>query len=226
LDKAKIIKAYEANIDDLNNNIDLYLEKTKQVANDFGGPSIYFHKEAIKECQIEFLGKRHLDMIYAMLPSWGMHRMGKTDTKVVEYDVFVNQIISNKDILCNLCGKDMNNADINLLSDLLVNKLHLSTSNAHLVSSSKVLHHILPHLISPIDRQYSINFMKISQYKNCDEREYAEIFINGMYKFLKKQKENLLKNINTVFNTSLTKLYDNLIMVYIKNKNQKAVPKT
>jgi hypothetical protein len=112
MDKEKTIKACEVNINNLCNNIDFYLEKTKQVANDFGGPSIYFHKEAIKESQTEFLGKRHLDMIYAVLPSWGMHRMGNTNTKVVEYDNFVSQINSNKDILHDLYTKDINNVKI------------------------------------------------------------------------------------------------------------------
>jgi hypothetical protein len=219
VDKQKHIKAYEANMADLCKNLDYFLGKTRQVAQDFGGPSIYFHKEAINESRKDFLGGRHLDMIYAMLPSWGMHRMGNTNTKVVEYDDFINQISSNKDVLFHLYNKNMNNVDIHLLSDLLINKLHISISNARLVSSSKVLHHIIPHLISPIDRQYSMKFLKINQYNNYDEKDYAEIFISGMYKFIEQQGNKLEKYIDDKFNTSLTKIYDNLIMVYIKNKN-------
>jgi len=42
---------------------------------------------------------------------------------------------------------------------ILLLQLRVSISDVFLVSSSKVLHHIIPNLICPIDRQYSIRFM-------------------------------------------------------------------
>jgi hypothetical protein len=61
--------------------------------------------------------------------------------------------------------------------------------------------------------------MKINQYNNCDESIYAEVFITAMYKFLNGHKEKMIHYIDTDFNTSLTKIFDNLVMVYIKNNN-------
>ena len=220
-------KSFEENLIDLENNLPLYLAKTTDVGKDFGGPSIYFHKEAIKEITIEFLGKRHIDMIYAMLPAWGMHRMGEeSKTKVVDYDQFVLQIDKIKLNLIDLKNKHISEI---IASDILalLKELRVSVSDAFLVSSSKVLHHIIPNLICPIDRQYSIRFM---QQKKGDfdkstiqlnyEYAYAEIFINSMILFINKHELILKEHINSEFNTSITKIFDNLLMVYVKNNRK------
>lgn len=47
-----------------------------QANNSFLGPSLYFSQEALKACQTDFLGERHIEMVYATLASWGMHRTG------------------------------------------------------------------------------------------------------------------------------------------------------
>jgi hypothetical protein len=65
-----------------------YYDRSLTVLNEFGGPSVYFHVQAIKEQGLNFMSERHIEMIYATLASWGMHRMGKTKTKMVKYDTF------------------------------------------------------------------------------------------------------------------------------------------
>ena len=58
-----------------------------------------------------------------------------------------------------------------------------------------------------------------------DEEAYAEIFLLGMRDFLISYSEKLEKRIvdinNNNFNTSLTKVFDNLIMTYVKEFNDK-----
>jgi hypothetical protein len=222
------IKAnFDENLKDLEDNLSIYLAKTSDVGNAFGGPSIYFHREAIKEISVDFLGKRHIDMIYAMLPSWGMHRMGeKSKTKVIDFDQFIAQIDSIKPELIKLKNKHISEVTVNEILELLVN-LHISVSNAFLVSSSKVLHHIIPNLISPIDRQYSIRFMmqKKGNFDNSTinldyEHAYAEMFLSSMFSFIKKNENIIKKKINSNFNTSITKIFDNLLMVYVKNNKE------
>ena len=233
------------NLIDLKMNLEQYLIQTKDIAGKFGGPSVYFHNRALQEINIDFLGHTHIEMIYAVLPSWGMHRMGNTSTKVINFNEFNNQINNNRWLLKELKDKSIKDIDINDLSNLIVKKLSFSISESHLVSSSKVLHHIIPNLVSPIDKQYSIRFLMQSKsqflsrsengkvkfsaitYKNDDEVDYSNIFLSGMHEFIEKNESILIKyldkedNLNKNFNSSLTKILDNLIMVYVKNNGVK-----
>jgi hypothetical protein len=75
------------NEDELIMRLHYYYDLSIAVMKDFGGPSVYFHIQAIKEQATNFLSDRHIEMIYATLASWGMHRMGdpdQTKAKMVE----------------------------------------------------------------------------------------------------------------------------------------------
>ena len=43
----------------------------------FNGPAKYFPEEALKSCNEDFLSDRHIEMIYATLTAWGMHRLSE-----------------------------------------------------------------------------------------------------------------------------------------------------
>jgi hypothetical protein len=237
--KSAITDNFKKNLDCISRDLKRLLDKTPSVGDDFGGPSVYFHKKALLEQKNNFLGKDHLNMIYAVMPSWGMHRMGSNGAKMVDYNSFEKEILKNKDELFELNNKDYKNVDINKVVELITEKVNVSKTKSSLVSSSKVLHHILPNIISPIDRNYSIRFML----KNTDDwgsssinilnenkKLYAEIFLTEMYNFIRDNEKMMLNyiiepNENTLsdnnFNTCLTKIFDNLIMVYVKEKKIK-----
>ena len=228
----EIIKNFRSNLKDISENIEWLLKRTLEVGKDFGGPSVYFHKMAIMEQRNNFLGKNHLIMIYALMPSWGMHRMGSKGAKMENFNVFENEILKNKELLFELKNKKYINANIEDILKLITEYIHISKSDSYLVSSSKVLHHIIPEIVSPIDRNYSIRFMQKN--KNDwgsksiniqNEKAYAQIFLEEMHKFIDKNGDKMLNyivkvnndNINDeTFNTSLTKTFDNLIMTYVK----------
>jgi hypothetical protein len=65
-----------------------YYEKEK-----FGGPSLYFHVQSLKSAR-ELQFDRFSECAYAMLASWGMHRMGSGGSKMREFDEF--QLSLNK----------------------------------------------------------------------------------------------------------------------------------
>ena len=67
------------NIQGLIENIDTYFELSREIEKEFGGPSLHFHLQSILEAKNNFLSDRHIEMIYATLASWGMHRMGPPD---------------------------------------------------------------------------------------------------------------------------------------------------
>ena len=68
---------FRKNLYDLSKNLNCYLKKTIGIGNEFGGPSVYFHKRALLEHRSNFLGNEHLEMIYAVvvpklnLPNFG-----------------------------------------------------------------------------------------------------------------------------------------------------------
>ena len=149
--------------------IDLNLVKqaNQSFEEQFTGPSLYFHEKCIKlamsENSREFLGLEHIESIYAVLPAWGMHRMGKdVMAKVPNFKRFIKPILKHRDLLLELREKKITDNDLEyvLKNRLLIvfKEIQGSISAAKLVANSKVLTHILPKLVAPIDRAYTLTF--------------------------------------------------------------------
>ena len=133
----------------------------------FGGPCVYFHEECLRAGAEAFLSTRHVEMLYATLTAWGMHRMGdpkKTKTKLTSWDCFNGSILAVSDSLQQFRGLRMlEMAETEYTKVILAlkptySRLNLSVSNATVVVNSKALFHLFPELIPPIDRQYTIRF--------------------------------------------------------------------
>jgi len=227
------VTTFQKNLIELAGKLGTYLKETKTIPAKkiFSGPSLYFHQKAIEDARgRDFLGEKHLQMIYAVLPSWGMHRMGNTKAKVINFDKFEEQIDKVADDLRKLRRKDENILSENSVETALdlIFRIHISESESRLVSSSKTLHHILPDLIPPFDRAYSRRFM-VQDHKKFDthpiqlnsinrEKEIAKEFITEMKVFIEKYGKKMEGYKDDVFNTSLPKIFDNLIVVFIRDK--------
>ena len=181
-------------------------------------------------------------MIYGTLASWGMHKMGDptiTKAKMVDFKEFKNSIIIHKEDFKKLRDYRINSCTINEYENYLNQlerayfNLKVSISDATIVANSKVLAHILPNLIPPLDRQYTIRFFtqdnkefftKTGSYKQIntpkniteqfsDFRNYCckikNMFDRSNHKIFTIDKES--------FNTSYPKIMDNLIVAFIKN---------
>lgn len=230
------------NEDDLTTNIDHYYKRSLEVMKAFGGPSIYFHVQSIKEQETSFLSNRHIEMIYATLASWGMHRMGdpeNTKAKLVEFDVFKSSIESQRKRLQEFIHLRFESCNINQYEEYLDNlqelyfALKVSIANATLVAHSKTLAHILPNLIPPIDRQYTIRFFTQNN-KNFFTKSGKYRLINlpdgidAQFKDFKKYScmikalfdrcdRRIFEIDKRSFNTSYPKIMDNLIMAFVKD---------
>jgi hypothetical protein len=130
----------------------------------FGGPCRYFHDECLLAGVDKFLSERHVEMLYATLTAWGMHRMGTGKTKLTEWRKFSGSILDQASELeqfqsCSfskMSETDYSNAVLQLRP--YYQKLKLSESTATIVVNSKALHHLFPEFIPPIDRQYTVRF--------------------------------------------------------------------
>jgi len=236
------------NAQNLITNIGNYYNQSLKVLNEFGGPSIYFHVQCIKEQHTLFLSNRHIELIYATLASWGMHRMGDpktTQTKLHEFKEFKASIICSKSVLRELTEIEYTDIDENDYLSLIqglkgvYSKLMVSISNATIVGHSKTLAHILPNLIPPIDRQHTIRFFTQDKseffYRNGKYRLvqvpngldaqfdlFAEICLKMKKLFEQADRKMFTLNPDT-FNTSYPKIMDNLIMAFVKSVQK---PKT
>jgi len=235
----------EVLLSDLNHYYDLSVT----VLQDFGGPSVYFHQQALQAQQRDFLGDRHIEMIYATLASWGMHRMGDpedTKAKMVDFELFRTSILEHRDTLSNLRQYRIDGQTqeeySSRLSDLrdIYFGVKVSISESTLVAHAKTLAHILPDLLPPIDRQYTVRFFTqdttefFTKNKNSGKWNYRLVQIPGgteaqfnMYvdlcckiKSLFDECRNRNPNLFVVngagFNTSYPKIIDNLIMAFVK----------
>jgi hypothetical protein len=133
----------------------------------FGGPCVYFHLECLRAGREAFLSQRHIEMLYATLTAWGMHRMGDaeaTKTKLTDWNCFQASLVRAAPILtefrdCKLL--EMSESQYSEAVSRLrscYEKLDLSKSGATIVVNSKAFFHLLPDLIPPIDRQYTMRF--------------------------------------------------------------------
>jgi len=139
----------------------------------FGGPSLYFHFQCIQKYScvplaVKLHDERFFEYVYAVLASWGMHRMGDTATKLRSYRELKNEIISQHDHLSEIASCQIWRLDppssLQVLAtlQLVLDAMKISKSRAHLVANTKVLHHILPELVPPVDRSYTLAYFGIN----------------------------------------------------------------
>jgi len=139
-------------------------------SNAFPGPSLYFHERAIERRRAHpdaaslLADTQFLEYVYAVLPAWGMHRMGKQRAKVVEFSLVVESFRVMAEPIQLLWDRRITNIgddEVAGVSDQVwkvIAGLQVSQSETRIVAGSKALHHVLPDLVPPIDRQYTFQF--------------------------------------------------------------------
>lgn len=147
----------------------------QKAATTFSGPSIELHLwalEAREELDIEAAGPQRralLRAIYAVLPAWGMHRMGDTPTKMPDFATFEAGIerawLSLKSLWeakPPLSGEQWERLEQAYRSI----SARSESTGSQIVSRSKVLAHLLPDVCAPVDREYTLSFFGI---KKCHD---------------------------------------------------------
>ena len=191
-------------------------------------PSIYLYKKIIEKHKHYGSMNKLLDddefieLIYMTLIAWNMNQRG---AKMVQFKDFKNSILKNKEPLEELYKYKIYTLDEEHLNEVLekTKKVFLSLrvmkTKSQIVGISKTMHFLLPDLIMPIDRRYTMNFFYGNNaYRNERNKEFQqlkEIFIK-FYEISKKLKLSDRDVDNFNWNTSVPKLIDNAI-IGIKN---------
>jgi hypothetical protein len=191
----------------------------------FRGPSLYFHQRALSSGRLHDF-KKQLEYIYATLASWGMHRMGKGGAKMVDFQDFEKSITKVKQQINQ--AKSMKLTDIKddnwLVLKNIFDGIKVMESEAKLVGHSKVMAHLLPNLVPPIDREHTLKFLRKSHPKGKDAewklmRNLLKDFfipIAGDEKFPKLAQRWLNKKKKFPWDTSIPKIIDNLVIAAAK----------
>ncbi|MFH1327313.1 MAG: hypothetical protein ABIH76_00440 [Candidatus Bathyarchaeota archaeon] len=219
-------------VDDVIDNFGTYIEIFNK-ENLFSGPSVYFHLKTLERG--EKLGSvsekvqdgMFLDYLYATLSSWGLHRMGDTGAKLVEYEDFKRSLQEKTQAFLSLEKYSLlklTEEELEFVNGLLteiIETISISASSTQLVSASKTIHHLLPELVPPIDRNYTVRFFyrkegskQVPLPYGGDGRIFKEIFPVFQYIAVKNEKE-IMQTVGNGFHTSPTKVIDNAIVGYV-----------
>lgn len=189
----------------------------------FSGPSIHFHLRALEAARAQEF-ESFAEYTYAMLASWGMHRMGPGGSKMREFEDFRSSLRDVWPTALPLQAKTPGNicdGDREALKAVFRGIRCMATGTS-LVGNSKVMAHLLPNLIPPVDRQYTLTLLfGHGQITNGIEREWdmlARILAEFFYPvvrsplFQSKAAKWLADDNRHNWDTSELKIVDNLVI--------------
>jgi hypothetical protein len=207
-------------VGDVLENADRYYA-AYHAAETFGGPSLYFHQRAL-DTRHAPASLQHLEYVYATLASWGMHRMGSGGSKMCVFDEFRASVDKLKDWIVqaqDFTPATMNDEAWTVLKDIFT-RLKIMASRTLLVGNSKVMHHMMPNIVPPIDREYTLRYLcGNTMFQNDPEIEWRIMrsLISGFFipvatdeTFAAKAKQWIAAN--RPWDTSVMKVIDNLLI--------------
>ena len=213
---------YEDKVIEIITNADKYHDAYYK-AETFRGPSLYFHQRALatRHAPVSFT---HLEYIYATLASWGMHRMGRGGSKMRGFEALSQSVQAlNGRILeaQTFDFHDMTDIKWAILKEIFC-RVKVMASGTSLVGNSKVMHHMLPNIIPPIDREYTLRILRgNTTIRNDLESEWllmkeiiSQFFIPvaSDTTIYSKAEQWMKKREDYPWDTSVFKVVDNLVI--------------
>jgi hypothetical protein len=194
----------------------------------FDGPSLYFHRRTIDALLRHPRASGALGddcffvLLYATLASWGMQRPGrKSPAKLVELPDLIASFVAQRPLIESLEALRLSELSDGQLHEVastiwvLLDSLVVGVQKAKLTVNSKALHHLLPDLVPPVDRQYVRRFFYNRTVLNRpEEKTFGEI-----YPFYHRIAREVAPKFRTLLghgmHTSETKIIDNAIVGYV-----------
>jgi hypothetical protein len=194
----------------------------------FVGPSVYFHLKTIglrqrAENAMSLLQlEPFFDLLYATLTAWGLHRMGPGNTKLRGIDELSESFRLQASAIQALWSRsliDLPTSEVDVIAGQLWAILHglrVSVARAQIVANSKALHHVLPALMPPIDREYTYTFFYNRTMLSVQEdRAFDEIF-KRFHLIAHACAPQIKARVGKGFHSSESKVVDNAIVGYVK----------
>jgi hypothetical protein len=217
---------YDAKIKDILTNADQYHAAYYDAAT-FGGPSLYFHRRALDTRDSKDV-LCHLEYVYATLSSWGMHRMGKGGSKMQSFESFCQSVEPLQEQIAQAQQFDSGQVTEQQWSVLksIFQGIRIMATGTSLVGNSKVMHHMMPNIVPPIDRQYTLRYLRgNTNILNNLDSEWAMMrgFIAGFFipiasdpALIQRTGRWIASPDTYPWDTSVFKVIDNLIIGSMK----------
>jgi hypothetical protein len=198
-------------------------------AGTFSGPSLYFHLRALEAGKGGDCG-RFAESAYALLAAWGMHRMGRGGSKMLDFEKFEASLKPLWPAVLRLQQATPDNLDEAGWRELreVFRGIRCMATGASLVGNSKVMTHALPNLVAPVDREYTLRFLFGStNIANDLEREWEKLqvilrdFFHQVVRvesFKLKAREWQERRAEFRWDTSPLKIADNLVIGLLKSE--------
>jgi hypothetical protein len=200
----------------------------------FAGPSLHFHLRALEAAQARDF-ERFVEYLYSVLASWGMHRMGSGGSKMREFHEFHGSLRIVWPMALQLRDKlpsTLNESDWSTLREVF-RRISCMASGTSLVGNSKVMAHLLPNLIPPIDREYTLKFLfrhgRIANGIEVEWKKLEQILTGFFYPvaqlpfFQQKAEQWVAQKDRFKWDTSALKVADNLVIGLSKMTNGKTI---
>lgn len=187
----------------------------------FAGPSLYFHQRAIQRrrelnsplAAIE--DERFREYLYATLAAWGLVRMG--GVKMHDFVRFTQTLARCAPKIEALDGLQLDGLSASKVASVaeqicsIIGELDITEATAKIVPSTKALHHLLPELVPPIDREHIGRFFGWQPVRMQDHRQP---FMDMFPRFCHIARTvNPSRYVGTgEWRTSRTKVLDNAIL--------------
>ena len=222
----RVILRMDSRLAELSANLRHFVSVFEE-AEKFSGPSLYFHLRTLGCLQNwgsaakAILSEDLFDWLYATLASWGMHRMGKGNTKLRDLQEIKSSVRAQGTTIASLQGLSLCDISPSAVGQVgrdlwrLLSSLTVSIAEARIVANSKVLHHLLPRLIPPIDRTYTFNFFyNRNMLSIAEEDAFFEMF-SRFHTIAINNRDIIAGLVGRGWNTSETKVIDNAIVGYV-----------
>lgn len=193
----------------------------------FGGPSLYFHRKTLdlrgRHASIVSLAEDEafFDAVYATLTAWGMHRMGPGNTKLLDLAVIQDSVRENAASLERFTSLNIATVAEGQYDDVVseiwavMARLKASVAEARIVANSKLLHHILPELVPPMDREYTFRlFYERTMLSIDEESAFREMFLR-LLRIGQRNRSTIEATPRGGWSTSAAKIVDNAIVGHI-----------
>jgi hypothetical protein len=169
-----------------------------------------------------------LDHLYAILASWGLHRMGPGNAKLGDIDELKASFRAQASEIEQVQQLQIDQLDSDKVREVaeaawaIMASLRVGIGPTLLVANSKALHHLLPGLIPPIDRNYTLRFFvgrplhlsgRDADYFQVLYPLFQEIAVRcsgEIHRFIATPSEGM--------NTSVTKVIDNAILGFMRTQ--------
>jgi hypothetical protein len=108
----------------------------------------------------------------------------------------------------------------------LIQRLRVSKAEARIVANSKLLHHVLPDLVPPMDRQYTYRFFYGRTGLSIDEEVAFREMFGRLLEIAGQNRTSIQATTGTDWNTCPSKVVDNAIVGFmLSHKAQSARPR-